>query len=1312
METKRNDVQRWLQQPSGSLKPAMDRASFNKHWLDGFSLAYGQNPQVSPQQQRLNLDVINQILTADRKATLNTAAQQVVDTLKSELGKRMPVKDMLHLPAAQVADNLASQYAGTQASGILAALTSPPGPGDDWPAGVPNSRQLRQDIRTWHTASRIEQALSQRRYNDCVQHALRGSLDTDGVLDAIVEQRLRDAGITLKPDTPLTINVKAESWLTNLLKGTPMMRVSPNQREMTVTPKELVLGTWRPAFMAKLGIMYPLTSPFAHHTPTVERAQVKSDNPAAPGAGTVLTAGQIERLTADITPADFALDTLALYLNPDVRNSVAQSKIEKGSLAADRLLDDIQGGEITRTADDPTFEKTIRQLTAFRNGDAVPHAVMMAKAREGTLPIKDLVCLPLSEDRVALLSQRTGEYLLTTPQALQSGEMTDLMKDNTKDTSLVKLLVEHMDTRQSFDCIVRHGNQMESYLNKTLNLAKFRHTQQPGSLSASAQWSQMVAWERGAIVDAFKQDLRAAYQNHSDYQQTLRPIIENLDRSPRDFARAIPLYSPLHPLEGIEVRMAALSGEAKAQPQATTVADNLLWDVITLGRGVDHHTGSGEELSREQWKATREFVFSTAVAVAAGVATGGAGAALGLSKGAIFIATVAVQAGLTGVEESIRADLEVNEQQRDAAKDSVKYAVLLSIVGDGVMDKLAPAAWKLLKRAWKAGASADILRSMASKFTAATSDMAPLAKNWAKSSPADKNALIADTVMGTQAAQHSGRPESEIRQQIETTLAQYRQSQAIDKQIFHDELMLAWDCLDRSRTPGNHLAPYTPQHQAPASTAYRTPQSQLGEKNLYRLSDDTAIKDIDAGSDANYDRLWQQAENQAEAYRRLYGSESAQALRYYENGQQKISIKQPLPPGDTLGALLDNGDNLAKALALADTLKPPAAAGVNPVDTLTRDLVNALVDKGIDCSTITRNSIRYDRTSNTLSLASMDNVTLVPPGTVSPASAARMRGQIRELLENFPPAAKAQRNLALQGGGNTDLDIRSKYDNHVKMLKVSTKFSQPFNDGVAQFKRENTLEHLAGKLPHNYQMMKDTQLMNEVFTGNPLKLTPHELGEVSEYISLARKQAEIQEVALNAMTLAYRLTPETTRLSLHPQTLLTEAAGKGSRGRCRPLAYAMEVAIHNGRSEQMLENLGRVRAQVDLGAGRRYIEALDAFHDQNLEAIETAVSVGSRASLSVSEIVGQLKKEPGAASFSLRTEIHAMSVGGSVKDNGAKRYHFYDPNIGLVEYSSPEALGKGLEKPSAIRNWPRFTAPTTGAINSTGWMSPRWRRRQ
>ncbi|CAI1562130.1 hypothetical protein [Serratia entomophila] len=1285
VETKRNDVQRWLQQQpvSGQLKLAPALSSFNVNWLDAVGRAYGKHPEYWSQQQHLmNMDEFNQNMPHGHKVILNNAALPVVNTLQSELGKRMPVEDMLHLPASQVAENLASQYTNTQTSVILAALISP---SDEWPAEVPNSGQLRQDIRTWRTASRIEQALSQKRYNDYVQHALRGNLDIDGVLDGIVEQRLRDVDIALKPDTPLTIIIKAESWYVSQLQKILTMRVSlplvgthtrrvvdiHNVRNMTVTLKELVLGTWRPAFMAKLGMIYQLSAPISHPTPTIVSAQVKSDNPATP----VLTADQIDRLTANITPADFALDNLALYLNPYVVHSVTLRKIEKGSLAADRLLNDIQGGEIAGTADDPIFVKAIKKLTAFRNGDAVPHAVMMAKTREGTLPIKDLLCLPLSQDRVALLSQRTGEYLLTTPQALQSGEMTDLLNDDTKDESLVKLLVNHMDIKQSFDSIVRHGNQMERYLERSQNLAKFQRIHGERQ-TVEEQWIQIVAGDKAANVFPFEfeKDLHAAYQNQTGYQKTLRPIIENLDRSPSDFSRAIRLYSLLHPLEGIEVRMAALSGEANTQSQEQTVVDNLLWDGIALGRGVDHHTDTGEELSKKQWAATREFIFSTAVAAAATMATGGAGAAWGVSRVGIYLMSVAMRAGLTGLQEGIKAYLEVNEQQRSAAKDNVIYAALLSIVGDVVMDKLAPAALKLLKGSFKVVTNPNLLKSMAKTLTTSTSDMTPLAKNWAASRLADKNALITGTVMGTKVAQRLGRPEPEIRQQIETTLAEYRQRVAIDKQTFPDELMWVWDSLDPSRTPGNHLVPYM-EHQAPASTAYRTPESQLGEANLYRLSDEAAIKDFHAGSEADYDRLWQQAENQAEAYRRLYGSESAQAYHYYENGQQKISVKQPLPPGDTLGGLLSNGDNLAKALALVKTLESPAVAGVNPVDTLTNDLVNKLANNGIDCSTITRNNLSYDRASNTLSLSSMDNVLLAD--TVLPESVARMRGQIRELLENFPQAAKAQRHLALQDD-LADLEIRNKFYNDVETLERSPQFSKSFTAGVDQFKRDRTLAHLVGKgkLPHNYQMMKDTELMHEVFTGIPLKLTPHELGEVSEFIRLARKQAKVQEVAMDAMTLAYQHIPETTRLSLHPQRVLTEAAG----GRSRTLAYAMEVAINKGHSEQMLANLGRVQSQVDLGAGRLYIEALDAFHDQNFDAIETAITVSNREWLSVSEIVDQLKKESGEASFSLRTGYHAMSVGISVKDNGVKSYHFYEPNVGLAEYSSLEALGNGLEK--------------------------------
>ncbi|MDL4454967.1 hypothetical protein QRZ34_28670 [Klebsiella michiganensis] len=347
---------------------------------------------------------------------------------------------------------------------------------------------------------------------------------------------------------------------------------------------------------------------------------------------------------------------------------------------------------------------------------------------------------------------------------------------------------------------------------------------------------------------------------------------------------------------------------------------------------------------------------------------------------------------------------------------------------------------------------------------------------------------------------------------------------------------------------------------------------------------------------------------------------------------------------------------------------------------LVDDFTKTLSDKGISFSTLTQDNLRYDHASKKLMLIDYDGATLSPVGTkVSADNIARMRTQTTTLLNSFKQNTLERRNAAIMVGAQ-ETQVRRKYDNYLTSLKVAVKTKEVFEQGAAQFKRENSLSHLASKLPYNYQMMKDTQLMEQVFIDNPLKLTPHELGEVSEFIRLARKQAEIQETAYKAMMQAYRLTPGCTRLSLQPQTLLTEAAGKGSRGRCRPLAYAMEVAIHTGRSEQMLANLGRVRAQVDQGAGRRFIEALDAFHPQNLEAFETAISVGGRETLTVNEIVDQLKQASGAASFSMRTDLHAMSIGVSVKENGMKSYHFYDPNIGLVEYSSSDALLTGLQK--------------------------------
>ncbi|MDL4454963.1 hypothetical protein QRZ34_28650 [Klebsiella michiganensis] len=180
VENKRGEVKRWLQQQSTTMKPEPDATKFSERWLSAFSRAYGNNLEVWSQKPQLNLDVMAGILKDDQKTTLSTSAQQVIDRLQSELGKRLPINDMLHLPAERVAENLVSQYANTQANGILAALVSPPPVGTDWPAGVTNVSQLHQDIRTWHDSTQTGRAFSQQRYNNYVLQALQGSIDTQG----------------------------------------------------------------------------------------------------------------------------------------------------------------------------------------------------------------------------------------------------------------------------------------------------------------------------------------------------------------------------------------------------------------------------------------------------------------------------------------------------------------------------------------------------------------------------------------------------------------------------------------------------------------------------------------------------------------------------------------------------------------------------------------------------------------------------------------------------------------------------------------------------------------------------------------------------------------------------------------------------------------------------------------------------------------------------------------------------------------------------------------------------------------------------
>lgn len=818
---------KWLNENSAALKPNVTSSPQLTRLLDRLGSTRGKDINS---WQELSFERLPQHVKGWREvlSPLQAEGDRVVSQVQQELGKRLPINDMLHLDKFQVAKNLASQYPSADANSILTALINPLGFGWKWPQGVANNEKLQQDIITWREASKAQKSLSQDSYNTQLLTVLHNRLDYQEVLRSITAQRAQQAGINLPQDTDITLNVKTDSWLrlaiaegfkrtaigalVATIENEPIIK--PSHIELTVSLGDLVTGTWRENLMAKLGFGWSITTPVAHPQLEVQAAKVQDTSKLTPEqlkglpADGKLSAQQIEKLTADIVHQDHSAEALALLQNKEMQKGHVQQKVRMGSLAADRLLDDIQHNKVQAAPSDIGFGSSIAALTRLRNGEAVAHSPLGIKSREGTLPVQDLICLKLNSEQVAILSLRNGQYLVADKTMLSVQNEGHFLLENAS-PELESILLEHMDARQKADCIIRNGNDMQQKL-QTINSNMLRSQL---SQKQMPSWSTLYTIDRGPGEDRFKTELKDVYKNHPQYNQVIKPLIERLGNSAEDFQKAERLlYAPLHPTDGIEVRLTLSPGKEKTQPLQQTVQENLMWDVATLNRAIDNYSHGKQELRDEQWQTTREFLFSTAISIGAGVLTAGVGTAAGLSKTAIWLINVATQAGLAGTEGLVKASNEINEEKREAAYAGVPYEIALSIAGDIGMDKILPAAWKVLKRGVNAGLQLSVLKSLAKTLSDVTSPkVMQHAHLWQTASASERTQRVINAIMETDGAQAKLKstndgltPEARhknLRQEIKNNIEQFRHNVNAEEQSFLAEFMAGYQKVDESFDP-------------------------------------------------------------------------------------------------------------------------------------------------------------------------------------------------------------------------------------------------------------------------------------------------------------------------------------------------------------------------------------------------------------------------------------------------------------------------------------------------------------------------------
>ncbi|WP_152416437.1 hypothetical protein [Pseudomonas sp. PAMC 26793] len=145
-----------------------------------------------------------------------------------------------------------------------------------------------------------------------------------------------------------------------------------------------------------------------------------------------------------------------------------------------------------------------------------------------------------------------------------------------------------------------------------------------------------------------------------------------------------------------------------------------------------------------------------------------------------------------------------------------------------------------------------------------------------------------------------------------------------------------------------------------------------------------------------------------------------------------------------------------------------------------------------------------------------------------------------------------------------------------------------------------------------------------------------------------------------------------------PQIVYISQTVQLSDGQCAALSYVMASAMAEGKEKILIKNMLTAAAFPRDPASRSFIEGLSKIHTR--VRTPTAFSAGQTVrQLSVKNMVDELANSTVSKSVMIATPDHAMTAG--VKIEGAsKSYFFYEPNFGLANFKSADAMEKALEK--------------------------------
>ncbi len=143
-----------------------------------------------------------------------------------------------------------------------------------------------------------------------------------------------------------------------------------------------------------------------------------------------------------------------------------------------------------------------------------------------------------------------------------------------------------------------------------------------------------------------------------------------------------------------------------------------------------------------------------------------------------------------------------------------------------------------------------------------------------------------------------------------------------------------------------------------------------------------------------------------------------------------------------------------------------------------------------------------------------------------------------------------------------------------------------------------------------------------------------------------------------------------------PQLFYLSQTNPLSKGQCAALSRVMANATAQGKETQFIANL--FTAAANPVESRQFVEHLTTIQKQLETPTQFHAAMPVRK-MGHAQLVDELVDAKGPKTLMIGTADHAM-MAGTNGEGPAKRFFFYDPNYGLSEFRSADAMKMGLEK--------------------------------